>query len=107
MVEYVLKYWVDVAFATIIAILGSTMKKMKKQNIKHKADNDAIRNGMKALLRAEIIATYNHYAQQKYLPIYARENLYGLYKEYEALGGNGAIKDLMETACEWPLEKEA
>lgn len=84
--------------------MGSVIKTMKTKIEKAKSDNEAIRSGMKALLRAEIIATYNHYAESKILPIYARENLYGLYKEYEALGGNGAIKDLMEIACEWPTQ---
>lgn len=102
MTEFILRYWLEFMFAAAISIMGGAIKRMKKQYEKAKTDNEAIKSGMKALLRAEIIATYNHYADTKTLPIYARENLYGLYREYEALGGNGAIKDLMEIACDWP-----
>ncbi|GAB6107826.1 hypothetical protein [Fusibacter bizertensis] len=104
MTEFIMKYWIQAIFAAAIGVMGGALKRMKKQYEKAKADNEAMRCGMKALLRAEIISTYNHYKSAKVLPIYARENLYGLYKEYEALGGNGAIKDLMEIASEWPLQ---
>lgn len=104
MTEFIIKYWMQAIFAAAIGIMGGALKRMKRLYEKTKSDNEAIRSGMKALLRAEIISTYNHYAEEKVLPIYARENLYGLFREYEALGGNGAIKDLMEIACEWPTQ---
>ncbi len=56
--------------------MGSVIKTMKTKIEKAKSDIEAIRSGIKALLRSEIITTYNHYAESKILPIYAKENLY-------------------------------
>ena len=98
MKEFIVRYWIEALFAALLALMGNALKKLKKQQQEY----ECIKNGMKALLRSEIIAIYNHYADRKVLPLYARENLHSLYNEYKALGGNGAVKDLMEIASEWP-----
>lgn len=59
-------------------------------------ENSALKKGVQALLRANIIAIYNKYIEIGVIPIYERENLDHLYKEYKALGGNGVIEDLIE-----------
>lgn len=105
MKDYILKYWINYLFGIIVTALGVALKKQKKDYQLEKATNEAMKNGVKALLRAEIIATYNHYSTTRVLPIYARENLHELFKEYTALGGNGAIKDLMESMCEWETKQ--
>lgn len=101
-----LKYWSQGLYALITAAIAWGFKKLSSEVKKNKQDNDAIRDGVKALLRAEIISTYNHYEKDEYMPIYARENLHDLHKQYKALGGNGAIDDLMEIASNWPTKKE-
>ena len=56
--------------------------------------------GVRSLLRNQIIANYNHYIPQKYIPIYAMENVYEMYKAYHRLGGNGTITKLVnELEC--------
>lgn len=97
--EFFQRYWQQGLYALLVAAFGWLWKLVKKI----KADNDATRDGMTALLRAEIIATYNHYADKGcYLPIYARENLHNLYQQYKTLGGNGAIDNLVELTFAWP-----
>ena len=56
----------------------------------------AVKRGMQALLRDRIIQAYNHYSGNGFCPIYALENIHSMYKEYHALGGNGAVTHLME-----------
>ncbi len=102
LVEFIAEYWLEAVFTVVVSALGWALKKLWRQAEKNKADNLSIKNGMMALLRAEIISTYNHYEERGVLPIYARENFYGLYKEYKTLGGNGAIEDIMAIASEWP-----
>ncbi len=102
MKDFIIKYWIEAVFAAVLALMGKTIQHIKCQHETTKNDNEAIRNGMKALLRSEIIEIYNHYSDRKVLPLYARENLHSLYAEYKALGGNGAIKELMDIASEWP-----
>jgi len=100
--EFIIKYWVESLFGVALTLMGWALQRINAQYRKEKTIHDAITNGMKALLRTEIIKTINHYADDKALPFYARENLHDLYDQYRKLGGNGPIKELMEQACEWP-----
>lgn len=50
--------------------------------------------GIKCLLRQNIIDTYNKYDARGEMPIYAKESANAMYDAYHALGGNGIITDL-------------
>ena len=65
-----------------------------------------IRNGVQALLRAQMIDDYNRYAEKGYAPIYARENFENCWKQYHALGANGVMDDLHEKFLELPTEEK-
>jgi len=99
--EFILKYWIGVAFGSISSAmfgLWQAYQKLHKKNI-------AIQNGVQALLRAQIIQVYNKYMERGYLPIYERENIDELCKQYKALGGNGVITGLIEKLNELPTER--
>ena len=64
----------------------------------------AIENGVKSLLRTEIIRQYEKYSEKGYCPIYAREPLTKVYEAYHALHGNGTGTDLYEKTIELPTE---
>lgn len=51
--------------------------------------NKAMREGLRSLLRSEIIRAYEKYTERGYCPIYAREPLTKVYEAYHAMGGNG------------------
>ena len=63
-----------VLVAIIEAIAARERKRIKADNQK----SDALMNGVQALLRREIIAEYNHYSEQRYIPIYGMENVLDL-----------------------------
>ena len=65
-----------------------------------------IRNGVQALLRAQMIDDYNRYAEKGYAPIYARENFENCWKQYHALGANGVMDDLHEKFLKLPTEEK-
>ena len=102
MLEFIAKYWLEFVFS--LAISGLTVwfrrisGKVKKQQ--------AVNNGVKALLRNEIVQEYNRYSDKGFCPIYARENIESLYKEYHELGGNGTITELVGKLQSLPTEKE-
>lgn len=92
MTEWILKYWLQVIFGGILTLIAWTVKKLsKKMN-----EQEAIKMGVQALLRDRIIQAYNVYMERGYCPIYGRENLTELAKQYENLGGNGVVPQLME-----------
>ena len=86
---------------------------------KHQSDFEGIENNLvrinktlsiltmseQAILRDRIIQMYNtYYIDKKYMPIYARESLDHMYKEYKALGGNGVIDGLVQKLYSLPTE---
>ena len=90
----------------IAAITGWAIAYIKKQLNQAKADNDAVKLGIQALLRAQMISEWNRWSDKGYAPIYARENFESCYKQYEALGANGVINDLHGKFLDLPLEKK-
>ena len=63
---------------------------------KQKSTNEALKSGLQSLLRDRLIQAYNHYIEQGWIPIYAKDSLVACYKSYEELGENKVITDIME-----------
>jgi hypothetical protein len=106
MKEWIIKYWLETLFGIIVAICGVCINSLRNKVRKMKIENDAIRDGMMALLRSEIITLYNHYNGKKFLPYYAMETLNKLYIPYKKLGGNGAIERLIKKLEAMPTDPE-
>ena len=66
----------------------------------------AIKHGLQALLRAQLIADYNKWEEKGYAPIYARENFQNCWMQYHALGANGVMDDIHERFLELPTEAQ-
>ena len=98
MKDFILKYWVELAFGSIVCYISKKVVELKNKN-------EATQHGVKALLRDRIIATYDLYIDKGYMPIYARENLQEMYKEYNNLKGNGVIDDLMKDLYRLPTKE--
>lgn len=104
MPEWVIKYWVEWLFGIIAALLLLAYRTMAK---KIKADHqrqEAMEEGVQAMLRADIIDQYNKWFDRGYFPIYARENVDYLSKAYFKLKGNGVVPDLLKALKELPTE---
>lgn len=65
----------------------------------------ALNDGMRCLLRAEIIRDHAHYLDKGYIPVYAMENVLESYAAYHALGGNGTITKMVEELRRFPTRK--
>jgi len=87
--------------ALVLFVIGyfvSTIKKIiRKQN--------AVEKGVQVMLRYCIIQMFGHYNAKGHIPIYARENATNLLNEYEELGGNGTVKDLVDKLIKLPVDK--
>ena len=94
-------------YNAIFAVLTGAVGIISKAIISLKNKNEATQNGVKALLRDRIIATYDLYMDKGYMPIYARENLDEMYKEYKKLKGNGVIDHLKDELNELPTKKRS
>ena len=106
MAEFIVKYWLEFGFGLITIALTASVKYLHKQDKIRKAEQEAIKLGIQALLRNGIIEQYNKYMDKKYIPIYALDNVEAMYKQYHALGGNGTITELYEDLKQLPHRKD-
>lgn len=92
--EWITRYWIEWIFGVFAAVLVALFRSLKKRIEQEKSEQDAIKAGLQALLRAQMVNDYNHYVDKGFAPIYARETFESCYKEYKGLGGNGVMTDL-------------
>lgn len=103
--EWILRYWTEVIFGVLAAFIGVKYKQSTAEKEKARLEYESLKMGMQALLRDRIIQAYNHYCDQGFFPIYARDNVEELFKQYENLGGNGMVHDLVRRMSKLPTEK--
>lgn len=64
----------------------------------------SVKLGVQALLRAEMIDSYNHYCDKGYAPIYARTSFENVWTCYHNLGANGVMDSLRESFMKLPTD---
>lgn len=65
----------------------------------------AMRRGLRALLRADLIRLYNKYHDDlRYCPLYVKQALEDEYKQYHTLKGNGVGTNMYEGLMALPTE---
>ena len=86
----------------LTAVMGFLIRITKQT----KNDSDAVKCGVQALLRAQMINDWNHYNKKGYAPIYAKENFENCWKQYHGLGANGVMDDIHKKFLALPTEPE-
>lgn len=69
-------------------------EEIRKQNEKIEAQNAAVMAGVQALLRDRLVKDYRYYIDKGYADYEDRKNLENIWRQYHALGQNGAMDDL-------------
>lgn len=64
----------------------------------------AVKLGVQAMLRSQMIDDYNKYSERGYAPIYARDNFENCYQRYHALGANGVMDDIHDKFMKLPTK---
>lgn len=80
-----------------IGFLTKAISKIQKEN-------GALKLGMQALLRAQMIDDYHHYKEKGFAPIYAKENFENCWIQYEALGKNGVMSGIHDEFMQLPVK---
>lgn len=81
-----------------VSIWGFLFKYAKKQA----ATLKAMKLGLQAVLRAQMIRDYNYYTEKGYAPLYARDNFQNCWDQYENLGYNGVMTDIYKKFMQLP-----
>lgn len=53
--------------------------------------NKAIKKGLQAALRSQLIDMYNEWVPKKWAPLYVKDNYENVYTQYHSLGKNGVM----------------
>ena len=101
MKELLMDYWIEMFFTVVTAMLGYSVKVLNKKI----NEQESIKLGVQALLRDRIIQSYNYHMDLGFCPVYARESIEEMAKQYYNLGGNGVIHQLMDKLGELPTIK--
>lgn len=88
------------------ALVAGAFKYLHSLVKKNVNDTQAVKTGIQALLRSQMIADYNKWSELGYAPIYARENFENCWKQYHSLGVNGVMDDLHAKFFELPTEPQ-
>lgn len=91
-------------FFGIDAIIGGIVAWIVAMIRKDRADRKAMKAGLQALLRAQMISEYNKWDEKGYAPIYARQSFENCWEQYHSLGANGVMDDIHEKFLHLPTE---
>ena len=104
--SYIGAHWLEWLFALLLAILAGAWKKVSDRLKLEHDKNEAVAEGVQALLRESIVGNYNRYLDKGFCPIYAKESLKRVYRAYAALGGNDVATSLYKKVLDMPEEPE-
>lgn len=82
----------------LTGILTYIIKSLKE----NKNNNKAMKNGLLAIIRSQLVSKCEKYQKEGYLPEYARYCLEDLFKQYKVLGGNHGIEILVDETFKLP-----
>lgn len=106
MPEWVVKYWVEWVFGLVTGGIAVYCRHIAKQVRKEREEQKALRDGMRSLLRRQIIADCEQAARDGYCETKMKDTINDMYTAYHALGGNGVVSRLKEQTMNLPVIKE-
>lgn len=87
----------------IVTFLAYFIKPLREKILKTKEHESRTDEGIKCLLRSQMLSIYYHSYEAKTIRQHERENFDMLYSAYEALGGNSFIHDIYDEVREWKI----
>lgn len=94
MKDWFLKYWAEVACGALVVAVTT----MYKRSV-------AMRNGMRAMLRYEIVKGCNYWIKEGYCPQFERDAICDMFEQYTVLRGNHGVGAQVKNLLELPTEK--
>lgn len=104
MIDWILKYWLDVLFGLVLSGLGLLGKGICFRLKQREAEDTAIKNGLLAVLHDRLYLECSKCIEQEYITLGEMENIKHLYGAYAALGGNGTGTALYNRAMALELK---
>lgn len=114
MPEWIVKYWIEWLFGLVIAGLGLIVKglsgKLKKERLAREElakqaeeENKALKNGMKSLLRRQILADCETALKAGFCDATTKGTISAMYSAYHGLGGNDVVTGVKDQVMDLPI----
>ena len=97
-------WWLTWAFGLLAGYLIFKVKCLKNKQTAAEKQQAALESGVQALLRGELIRSYEKYHEQGYITVHGLEAANKAYDAYHELGGNGTITGLVKGMREMEVE---
>lgn len=94
-IQIILKWGIPVILTGITGFIFRELKDNKKSN-------SAVKESMVLLLRSQIVGKAETYMKEGFLPDYARSCMEDLFNQYEILGGNHGVGNLVKQCFDLP-----
>lgn len=94
MLNTIINYWVEILLTSITSLVIYIFKSYI-----------GFKNGLKSLLRNEIVRIYETYSLLGYCPSYMKENAREIYLNYHRLKGNGLATSMIEEIYKLPSKE--
>lgn len=104
MIEFVIKYWLELGFTIICGVFSFLLKKLATRQRDIREKQRAVENGVQALLRNELVRRYREYESKGEITILDKENMEHMFTEYRNLGGNGTVAQMYEEILTLPIK---
>ena len=97
-------WWLRWLFGLLAGYLIVKVRGIKDKQTAADKRQKALEEGVQALLRGELIRSYEKYHEQGYISMHGLEAVNKAYDAYHELGGNGTITSLMEDMRQLEVE---
>ena len=94
----------QVVIWAVVGILGWVVGRLTGQALRDQTERDALYDGVRALLRSEIMRTHHQAMRNGFAGTVDKEVLQRSYDAYHALGGNGIATALYEEMMALPTK---
>lgn len=101
--EFIAKYWLEAVFGLIVAGLTAGVTRINKKLKEEKGRNQAIENGVRDILRMQILDTYERCKVSGTITVSRKDAIDSAYNSYHALGGNGTITQVHNELMGMPI----
>ena len=101
MKEFIITYWLEMLFGTVIAGLSLGYKYILKRVKEH----ESLKEGLVAILHDRIFQSGMYFIDKGEISVSELDNIEGIYNAYHKLGGNGTGTEIYERVKELELKK--
>lgn len=104
MPEWITKYWIEWIFGLLCTGLVLAYNKLAAKIKKEQEENEALKSGMRALLRRQIIEDCRAVKAEGAVDPDRRDTILDMYQSYHDLGGNGTITRIKDEMMALPTK---